>query len=204
MELVILAPVWSNRSNCIACGTFSLITTASSLHSKTVSYCMGLLQLICFWLAIKLKDVTYIQDSYKALFFTLYCKIFYINYLKLAFVFNFNSLLYWNTKFCVFLQGVKAVLAESYEKVHKSQLIGIGIAPLQFLPGENPNTLGLTGREQFSILFPPELSPGMTLDIKVFLQYFFNFLLNMLMINYFLCFQSWWLEQERVFDLLWK
>ncbi|KFQ76463.1 Iron-responsive element-binding protein 2, partial [Phoenicopterus ruber ruber] len=65
-----------------------------------------------------------------------------------------------------FLLGVKAVLAESYEKVHKSQLIGIGIAPLQFLPGENPSTLGLTGREQFSILFPPELSPGMTLDIK--------------------------------------
>ncbi|OXB65665.1 hypothetical protein ASZ78_014644 [Callipepla squamata] len=65
-----------------------------------------------------------------------------------------------------FLLGVKAVLAESYEKVHKSQLIGIGIAPLQFLPGENPSTLGLTGREQFSILFPPELSPKMTLDIK--------------------------------------
>ncbi|KFV10122.1 Iron-responsive element-binding protein 2, partial [Tauraco erythrolophus] len=65
-----------------------------------------------------------------------------------------------------FLLGVKAVLAESYEKVHKSQLIGIGIAPLQFLPGENPSTLGLTGREQFSILFSPELSPGMTLDIK--------------------------------------
>ncbi|KAM9275912.1 iron-responsive element-binding protein 2 isoform 6-T6 [Morus bassanus] len=65
-----------------------------------------------------------------------------------------------------FLLGVKAVLAESYEKVHRSQLIGIGIAPLQFLPGENPSTLGLTGREQFSILFPPELSPGMTLDVK--------------------------------------
>ncbi|KGL74771.1 Iron-responsive element-binding protein 2, partial [Tinamus guttatus] len=65
-----------------------------------------------------------------------------------------------------FLLGVKAVLAESYEKVHRSQLIGIGIAPLQFLPGENPATLGLTGREQFSILFPQELSPGMTLDIK--------------------------------------
>nr|XP_009941654.1 PREDICTED: iron-responsive element-binding protein 2 [Opisthocomus hoazin] len=65
-----------------------------------------------------------------------------------------------------FLLGVKAVLAESYEKVHRSQLIGIGIAPLQFLPGENPSTLGLTGREQFSVLFPPELSPGMTLDIK--------------------------------------
>ncbi|XP_005521463.1 PREDICTED: iron-responsive element-binding protein 2 isoform X2 [Pseudopodoces humilis] len=65
-----------------------------------------------------------------------------------------------------FLLGVKAVLAESYEKVHRSQLIGIGIAPLQFRPGENPSTLGLTGREQFSILFPPDLSPRMTLDIK--------------------------------------
>ncbi|KAM4765818.1 iron-responsive element-binding protein 2 isoform 2-T2 [Cyanocitta cristata] len=65
-----------------------------------------------------------------------------------------------------FLLGVKAVLAESYEKVHRSQLIGIGIAPLQFRPGENPSTLGLTGREQFSILFPPELLPRMTLDIK--------------------------------------
>lgn len=72
----------------------------------------------------------------------------------------------------LFLQGVKAVLAESYEKVHRSQLIGIGIAPLQFHPGENPSTLGLTGREQFSILFPPDLLPRMTLDIKVSLQYF--------------------------------
>lgn len=70
------------------------------------------------------------------------------------------------------LQGVKAVLAESYEKVHRSQLIGIGIAPLQFCPGENPTTLGLTGREQFSIMFPPDLSPRMTLDVKVSLQYF--------------------------------
>ncbi|NXR18525.1 IREB2 protein, partial [Cinclus mexicanus] len=65
-----------------------------------------------------------------------------------------------------FLLGVKAVLAESYEKVHRSQLIGIGIAPLQFRPGENPSTLGLTGREQFSIMFPPDLLPRMTLDVK--------------------------------------
>ncbi|XP_061856657.1 iron-responsive element-binding protein 2 isoform X2 [Colius striatus] len=65
-----------------------------------------------------------------------------------------------------FLLGVKAVLAESFEKAHRSQLIGIGIAPLQFLPGENPSTLNLTGKEQFSILFPQELSPRMTLDIK--------------------------------------
>ncbi|KAM7152585.1 iron-responsive element-binding protein 2 isoform 1-T1 [Macrochelys suwanniensis] len=65
-----------------------------------------------------------------------------------------------------FLLGVKAVIAESYEKIHKGHLIGIGIAPLQFLPGENANVLGLTGKEQFSVSFPQELFPGITLDIK--------------------------------------
>ncbi|EMP27746.1 Iron-responsive element-binding protein 2, partial [Chelonia mydas] len=66
-----------------------------------------------------------------------------------------------------FLLGVKAVIAESYEKIHKGHLIGIGIAPLQFLPGENANVLGLTGKEQFSVSFPQELFPGITLDIKL-------------------------------------
>lgn len=65
------------------------------------------------------------------------------------------------------LQGVRAVLAESYEKIHKDHLVGIGIAPLQFLPGENAESLGLTGRETFSLAFPEELSPGATLTMKV-------------------------------------
>ncbi|XP_006104566.1 iron-responsive element-binding protein 2 [Myotis lucifugus] len=65
-----------------------------------------------------------------------------------------------------YLLGVRAVLAESYEKIHKDHLIGIGIAPLQFLPGENAETLGLTGRETFSLAFPEELSPGVTLTMK--------------------------------------
>lgn len=65
------------------------------------------------------------------------------------------------------LQGVRAVLAESYEKIHKAHLVGIGIAPLQFLPGESAETLGLTGRETFSLAFPEELSPGVTLTMKV-------------------------------------
>ncbi|KAB1257410.1 Iron-responsive element-binding protein 2 [Camelus dromedarius] len=65
-----------------------------------------------------------------------------------------------------YLLGVKAVLAESYEKIHKDHLIGIGIAPLQFLPGENADSLGLSGRETFSLTFPEELSPGVTLNIK--------------------------------------
>uniref|UniRef100_A0A2K6DAM6 Iron responsive element binding protein 2 n=1 Tax=Macaca nemestrina TaxID=9545 RepID=A0A2K6DAM6_MACNE len=65
-----------------------------------------------------------------------------------------------------YLLGVKAVLAESYEKIHKDHLIGIGIAPLQFLPGENADSLGLSGKETFSLTFPEELSPGITLNIQ--------------------------------------
>jgi aconitate hydratase len=49
------------------------------------------------------------------------------------------------------LLGVRAAIAESYERIHRSNLIGMGIAPLQFLPGESAETLGLTGREVFTI-----------------------------------------------------
>ena len=49
------------------------------------------------------------------------------------------------------LLGVKAVIAESFERIHRSNLIGMGVAPLQFLPGQNAASLGLTGRELFSI-----------------------------------------------------
>ena len=49
------------------------------------------------------------------------------------------------------LLGVRAVIAESYERIHRSNLLMMGILPLQFLAGETPATLGLTGREQFSI-----------------------------------------------------
>lgn len=62
---------------------------------------------------------------------------------------------------------MKAVLAESYEKIHKDHLIGMGIAPLQFLPGESADSVGLSGRETFSLTFPEELSPGVTLSVKV-------------------------------------
>ncbi|KAG8516399.1 Iron-responsive element-binding protein 2, partial [Galemys pyrenaicus] len=64
------------------------------------------------------------------------------------------------------LLGVRAVLAESYEKIHKDHLVGIGIAPLQFLPGESAESLGLSGRERFSLEFPEELTPGVTLTMK--------------------------------------
>jgi aconitate hydratase len=50
-----------------------------------------------------------------------------------------------------FLLGVRAVLAESYERIHRSNLVGMGILPLQYLPGETASSLGLTGRETFTI-----------------------------------------------------
>ena len=49
------------------------------------------------------------------------------------------------------LLGVRAVIAESYERIHRSNLLMMGILPLQFLPGESRETLGLTGREAFAI-----------------------------------------------------
>jgi aconitate hydratase len=49
------------------------------------------------------------------------------------------------------LLGVKAVLAESFERIHRSNLIGMGVLPLQFLPGESVASLGLTGHEVFAI-----------------------------------------------------
>ncbi len=50
------------------------------------------------------------------------------------------------------LLGVRAVLAESYERIHRSNLVGMGILPLQFRPGETMASLGLTGRESFDVI----------------------------------------------------
>jgi aconitate hydratase len=50
------------------------------------------------------------------------------------------------------LLGVKAVLAESFERIHRSNLIGMGVMPLQFMEGENAASLGLTGQEEYSLV----------------------------------------------------
>ena len=50
------------------------------------------------------------------------------------------------------LQGVRAVIAESFERIHRSNLVGMGVLPLQFLPGQSARDLGLTGYETFDIL----------------------------------------------------
>jgi aconitate hydratase len=50
------------------------------------------------------------------------------------------------------LLGVRAAIAESYERIHRSNLLMMGILPLQFMPGETRESLGLTGREEFSVI----------------------------------------------------
>ncbi|WP_110181508.1 aconitate hydratase [Nocardioides solisilvae] len=60
------------------------------------------------------------------------------------------------------LLGVKAVIAESYERIHRSNLIGMGVIPLQFPEGETAESLGLTGEETFSITGITELNDGTT------------------------------------------
>ena len=65
-----------------------------------------------------------------------------------------------------FLQGVKATIVESYERIHRSNLIGMGILPLQFVAGEDRNSLGLTGEEVYDIQgLDNDLQPGQELEI---------------------------------------
>ena len=60
------------------------------------------------------------------------------------------------------LLGIRAVIAESYERIHRSNLIGMGVLPLQFLDGENAESLGLTGEETFSVTGVTDLNSGTT------------------------------------------
>jgi aconitate hydratase len=56
--------------------------------------------------------------------------------------------------------GVRAVLVESFERIHRSNLIGMGVLPLQYRPGESAETLGLTGHEIFNIEGIEEINSG--------------------------------------------
>jgi aconitate hydratase len=64
-----------------------------------------------------------------------------------------------------FLMGIKAVIAQSFERIHRSNLVGMGIAPLQFKDGQSASSLGLAGTEAFDIHIDDALKPGQ--DIKV-------------------------------------
>lgn len=73
----------------------------------------------------------------------------------------------WAAKGPVLL-GVKAVIAESFERIHRSNLAGMGILPLQYLNNQSAETLKLTGLEEFDIILPEkELVPKMNLTVKV-------------------------------------
>ncbi len=64
------------------------------------------------------------------------------------------------------LLGVKAVIAESFERIHRSNLVGLGVLPLQFKDGENASTIGLTGKEVFAVSgISNNLAPHKTLAV---------------------------------------
>ncbi|XP_017795879.1 PREDICTED: cytoplasmic aconitate hydratase-like [Habropoda laboriosa] len=58
-----------------------------------------------------------------------------------------------------YLLGIRAVIAESYERIHRSNLVGMGIIPLQYLPGQTAESLGLTGNELYDIVLPENCQP---------------------------------------------
>ncbi|WP_314587337.1 aconitate hydratase AcnA [Paenibacillus terrigena] len=65
-----------------------------------------------------------------------------------------------------FLLGVKAVIAESFERIHRSNLVGMGVLPLQFQDGQSWKTLGITGRETFDILgLSNDVQPGQSVKV---------------------------------------
>ncbi len=65
------------------------------------------------------------------------------------------------------LLGVRAVIVESFERIHRSNLVGMGVLPLQFLEGESRQTLGLTGDETFTVRGVAGLQPRQNVDVEV-------------------------------------
>ena len=72
----------------------------------------------------------------------------------------------WAAKGTILL-GVRAVIAGSFERIHRSNLIGMGVLPLEFADGESAETLGLTGKEQVSIEGVADIQPRQTMDVKI-------------------------------------
>ena len=64
------------------------------------------------------------------------------------------------------LLGVRAVIAQSYERIHRSNLIGMGVLPLQFSAGESAESLGLTGHEIYTIAVTDEMQPGQQVNVE--------------------------------------
>jgi aconitate hydratase len=66
-----------------------------------------------------------------------------------------------------YLLGIRAVIAESYERIHRSNLVGMGVLPLQFKPGENAEALRLSGYETYDIELDEDLKPQQDVNVKV-------------------------------------
>src|SRR5690606_18645942 len=64
-----------------------------------------------------------------------------------------------------YLLGVKAVIAKSYERIHRSNLVGMGVLPLQFLSADDPASLGLDGSESFDIAVDENVTPRQRLEV---------------------------------------
>jgi aconitate hydratase len=64
------------------------------------------------------------------------------------------------------LLGVRAVIAESYERIHRSNLVGMGVLPLEFLPGQTPESLGLTGHESYTVEGVAALAPHARMRVR--------------------------------------
>ncbi|MGV3769872.1 MAG: aconitate hydratase, partial [Sphingobium phenoxybenzoativorans] len=65
------------------------------------------------------------------------------------------------------LLGVRVVITESFERIHRSNLVGMGVLPLQFNPGDTRETLGLTGNETFTITGVSALKPRQQVEVSV-------------------------------------
>jgi aconitate hydratase len=72
----------------------------------------------------------------------------------------------WAAKGTVLL-GVRAVITESFERIHRSNLVGMGVLPLQFQEGETAASLGLTGEESFTITGVAEVEPRQDVTVQV-------------------------------------
>jgi aconitate hydratase len=72
----------------------------------------------------------------------------------------------WAAKGTILL-GVRAVIVESFERIHRSNLVGMGVLPIQFQKGENRNVLGLTSEDRFSIGGLADLTPGQNIEVQV-------------------------------------
>src|SRR5262249_53237 len=65
------------------------------------------------------------------------------------------------------LLGVKAVVARSFERIHRSNLVGMGVLPLQFLGADSAQSLGLTGEEIIDVLVPEEILPQQEVELTI-------------------------------------